>query len=146
MSDYRRRTFIALAAAAMLAAAVPPGAGAQTTPARNRVVYQVSEANPQMWNVALNNVSNMQDALGAGGVQMEVVAYGFGVGMLKADSPVAKRVAETIKRGVRIVACENTMRGMNLSHADMLPDIGYVPSGVVEIMAKQQDGYAYIRP
>ena len=30
--------------------------------------------------------------------------------------------------------------------ADMLPDIGYVPAGVVELMKKQKEGWAYIRP
>jgi intracellular sulfur oxidation DsrE/DsrF family protein len=34
---------------------------------------------------------------------------------------------------------------MKLVPADMLPDIGYVPSGVVEVMKKQQQGWAYIR-
>jgi intracellular sulfur oxidation DsrE/DsrF family protein len=29
---------------------------------------------------------------------------------------------------------------------DMLPNIGYVSAGVVELMKKQKQGYAYIRP
>ena len=32
-----------------------------------------------------------------------------------------------------------------LTPADMQPEIGYVPSGVVEVMKKQQQGWAYIR-
>jgi intracellular sulfur oxidation DsrE/DsrF family protein len=37
------------------------------------------------------------------------------------------------------------MNGMKLTPADMLGEIGYVPSGVVEVMRKQQQGWAYIR-
>ena len=66
--------------------------------------------------------------------------------MLKGDSPVAKGVAEALKTGAKVVACENTMKGQKLGYADMLPNIGYAPSGVVELMRKQQQGYAYIRP
>ena len=33
-----------------------------------------------------------------------------------------------------------------LKKEDMLSTVGYVPSGVVEIMKKQQQGYAYLRP
>jgi intracellular sulfur oxidation DsrE/DsrF family protein len=44
------------------------------------------------------------------------------------------------------VACENTMKAQKLVYADMLPKIGYVPAGVVELMKKQREGYAYIRP
>ena len=29
---------------------------------------------------------------------------------------------------------------------DMLPNLEYVPAGVTEIMKKQQQGWAYIRP
>jgi intracellular sulfur oxidation DsrE/DsrF family protein len=43
-------------------------------------------------------------------------------------------------------ACQNTMRSLKLSPQEMLPEIGYVPSGVVEVMRKQQQGWAYIRP
>jgi intracellular sulfur oxidation DsrE/DsrF family protein len=66
--------------------------------------------------------------------------------MLKAESPVAARIAAGLKGGVQIVACENTLAAQKLTRADMLPDIGYVPAGVVELMKKQQQGYAYIRP
>ena len=38
------------------------------------------------------------------------------------------------------------MKGPGLTYADMLPNIGYVPAGVVELMQKQQQGFAYIRP
>jgi len=37
------------------------------------------------------------------------------------------------------------MRGMKLVPTDMLPAIGYVPSGVVEVMRQQQQGWACIR-
>jgi len=38
------------------------------------------------------------------------------------------------------------MRNQKLGVPDMLPNIGYVSAGVVELMKKQQQGYAYIRP
>ena len=44
-----------------------------------------------------------------------------------------------------VVACQNTMAAFKLTPADMLGEVGYVPSGVVEVMRKQQQGWAYIR-
>ena len=114
--------------------------------AKDKVVYQVSEGDAAKWNLALSNAGNMQSALGADKVDIEIVSYGPGVTLLKSDSPVAARVKEAKGNGIRVVACENTMANMKLTHADMLGDIGYVPSGVVELMRKQQEGYAYIRP
>jgi len=66
--------------------------------------------------------------------------------MLKLDSVVAQRVSEASHGGVKIVACENTMKGQKLARADMLDGIDYVGAGVVELMSRQQQGWAYLRP
>jgi len=113
---------------------------------RNKVVIQVSDADPGKWNLALNNARNLQADLGAANVDIEVVAYGPGIGMLKLDSPVGGRIDEAIAAGVKVVACEITMKGQKLARADMLNGLGYVPAGVVELMSRQQQGWAYIRP
>jgi intracellular sulfur oxidation DsrE/DsrF family protein len=94
----------------------------------------------------LNNARNLQAEFGAANVQIEIVAYGPGIGMLKHDSGVGKRVGDAVASGVRVAACENTMRGQKLAKADMLNGVGYVPAGVVEITQKQQHGWTYLRP
>lgn len=113
---------------------------------KQKVVFQVSDADPKKWALTLNNVKNIQQDLGKGNTDIEVVAYGPGIGMLKLDSEVGTRVAEALGSGVHVVACGNTMTNMKLSKDDMLPNIGYVKAGVVELMKKQQENYAYIRP
>jgi len=139
-----RRTFAASAVALALVAALP--ALAQKPAAKNRVVLQVSDNDPARWNLALNNAGNLQKDLGMDDVEIEVVAYGPGIGMLKSDSPVAARIASALGNGIHVVACENTMAGQKLQKSDMLPAVGYVQSGVVELMKKQQQGWAYLRP
>ncbi len=113
---------------------------------RQKIVIQVSDNDPVKWNLALNNAKNLQDDVGAANVDIEVVAYGPGIGMLKLESPVASRVADAMKAKVKVIACENTMRGQNLTRDDMQSAISYVPAGVTEIMTKQSDGWAYLRP
>jgi intracellular sulfur oxidation DsrE/DsrF family protein len=134
----------ALALTAGLAPLSPAHAQAATT--KNRIVMQVSDNDPAKWNLALNNVRNLQGDLGAGNVEIEVVAYGPGINMLKAESVVGNRIDEALGTGVKVVACENTMRNAKLSKDDMLHGIGYVGAGVVEIMQRQQQGWAYLRP
>jgi len=135
-----------LLASALCSSAGAAGAQGQNATPRNRVVIQVSDGEPAKWNLALNNAGNIQTDLGAANVDIEIVAYGPGIGMLKADSVVGNRVEEAGKAGVKVVACENTMRGQKLTQADMLSGIGYVPAGVVTLMQLQQQGWAYIRP
>lgn len=114
--------------------------------ARHKVIFQVSDNDPRKWNLALNNVKNIQQDLGKDNVDIELVAYGPGLPMLKLESEVAGRIADALGQGVKIIACENTMTNTKTTRADMLPDIGYVKAGVVELMEKQQAGWAYIRP
>ena len=150
-----RRHFIAAAllATAIVSAGIPAVAVAADGPAasrastsRGKVIFQVSDNDAAKWNLALNNAKNVQQDLGAKNVDIEIVAYGPGIGMLKLESPVGDRVGEAIASGVKVVACENTMHAQKITRQDMLSKIGYVKVGVVELMQKQRQGYAYIRP
>jgi len=58
---------------------------AQSTP-KYRVVFQVSDADPAKWQLALGNARNAQIDLGRNNVQIEIVAYGPGLGMLREGS------------------------------------------------------------
>ena len=139
-----RRRFDIAASFVATALAVPQ-AGAQALPA-NKLVMQVSDNDPAKWSLALNNAKNVQADLGAQNVAIEIVAYGPGLAMLRADSVAANRIAEAMGAGVKVVACENTMTNQKIAKDDMLAGIGYVKAGVVEIMQKQQQGWAYLRP
>lgn len=114
--------------------------------AKKKLVIQVSDADPKKWALALNNAANVQEDLGKENVDVELVAYGPGLGMLKLESEIGGGVKKAIENGVKVVACENTMQKQKLTQADMLPNLGYAKAGVVELMNKQAEGYSYIRP
>ncbi len=146
MPTMPRRSFILTGASAALAVALPALSRAQASqPARNKALFQVTDNDPARWNMILSNIENIRAGVGSEGVDVELVAYGPGLVMLRGDSSVKQRIAEALKSGVKVNACQNTMNAMKLAPADMLPEIGYVPSGVVEVMRKQQQGWAYIR-
>ena len=148
MTMFPKRSFL-LAGGALLAAALPLLSRAQSQPVasavKNRALFQVTDNDPARWNMILNNMTNLREGVGGEGAEIELVAFGPGLAMLKADSTVKARIADALKNGVKINACQNTMTGMKLTPADMLPVITYVPAGVVEVMRKQQQGWAYIR-
>lgn len=134
-------TLVALSASLAVSVAAQPASQPKA-----KVVFQVSDGDASKWNLALNNAKNAQQELGADKVQIEIVAYGPGIGMLKADSTASNRVMEAVQSGMKVVACENTMTAQKLTKADMNSSISYVPAGVVELMKRQFEGWAYIRP
>lgn len=140
------RRIILLSAASALAGFANVAGAQSATGRRHKLVLQVSDADPGKWSLALNNAKNVQQEVGAANVDIEIVAYGPGIGMLRLEAPVAGRVLEATQAGIKVVACENTMSNMKLTKADMNAAVGYVPAGVVELMTRQAEGWAYVRP
>lgn len=148
----QRRTLIqTIFIAAIAVLGMTPSAFAQigkvAPPAgKQGVVIQVSDDDPKTWNQALNVIRNIQSAYGKDKVDVELVAFGNGIGILKADSTLANRIDDTVASGTHVYACENTMRGRKLQKDDMNPKISYVPAGVIEIIEKQKAGWSVMRP
>jgi intracellular sulfur oxidation DsrE/DsrF family protein len=113
---------------------------------KHRVVFQVSDNDPAKWNLALNNARNVQADLGKGNVEIEIVAYGPGLAMLKMESPVSARLAQALDLNIGLLACVNTMETTKTPKSDMYGGISYVQAGVTHIMKRQKEGWAYIRP
>ena len=117
--------------------------------AQYKMVIQVSQDDPYVWNLALNNAQNVLNDLGQEKVQIVIVTYGPGLRMLLKDSPVADRIASQDAEGIEFDACHNTMMGMakKLGHLpELVPQAVIVPAGVVRIMQLEHAGFAYIKP
>ena len=93
----------------------------------------------------LENIKNIlldvEDAL------IEVVCHGEGIVLVaKKQAKHSDLVQALMKKGVRFVACENTMKKKSLNKEDLLNGTTTVPSGAVEVIRKQSQGYGYFRP
>lgn len=110
------------------------------------VVIQVSEADPAKWEMALINARNVRKAYGDKPMDVEIVAYGPGLKMFLSNSPVASQLDAARKNGVKLLACGNTMNMTQTARDALSTAVDVVPSGIVEIMERQQDGHAYVRP
>lgn len=152
--QHKKNVWSNLAVAALFAMAMIPATtfaademGAhQAQTGKLKVIFQMSDADPKKWALLLNNAKNVQDEVGKDNSMLEIVAYGPGIGMLKFESEVGARVKAAVESGIKVVACENTMKAQKMTKDDMLPEIGYVKAGVVELARKQAEGYSYIRP
>jgi hypothetical protein len=145
------------ALAAVLAAAAFSAPSAHAADAKpHRVAFHVDQNDPALMNLVLNNVTNLMEYYHDKGekVQIEVVAYGPGLNMLREDtSPVKDRI-KTIKGAsspsqVAFSACGNTQKGMEKKEGHAIPIIAQatvVPAGVVRLTELQELGWTYIRP
>ena len=144
MSLRKIASFLAVGLAVV--AFAPTASLAQSAKDQYKVVLQVSDADPAKWNLALNNANNIQHDLGKDNVQIEIVAYGPGLAMLKGESKVSGRLAQALDNSIGLLACENTLRNTKTTKEQMYNGISYVDAGVVHIMKRQREGWAYVRP
>ena len=169
MISSRLNRFVFLAAAAALAGLLAAsGAEAQTTvkqaaqakvtktapAAMHKVAIQVNQNDKAVMDLALNNAKNILDYYKEKGetVAIEIVTYGPGLHMLRADtSPVKERIAPMSLENPNLafIACGNTQANQAKAEGKpvmLISEAKVMPSGVVRLMELQKQGYAYIRP
>ncbi len=115
----------------------------------HKVVIQVSTGDEAIQTIALNNAINLQNAFGMDNVQIEVVAYGPGLGLLTRGSALRERVESLAMQQVGFSACSNTMKGIEKKTGKkpaLSEGVQVVPGGVAHIVQLQEQGYQYIRP
>ncbi len=125
------------------------GAGESRADRDLKAVVHVNFAQTTHQAQGLKNVENiLKTAADQGiGAEIEVVCHADGIRLVhREQSELAAQVAALAAQGVRFVACQNTMQQRSMTEADLLPNVGTVPSGAFEVVRKQQDGFAYFKP
>jgi uncharacterized protein len=137
----KRRSFLLLAVCLMVC--MSNGSFAQTK--THRVLFALLSGDASDWQVTIGNINNLIKGLAPDEVEIEVVAYSQGLGLVKNGSSMAKEVAELQEKHVKFVACQNAMRMQHVEAKDLLPGVGMVPAGIVEVVTKQEQGWTYIK-
>ena len=78
---------------------------------------------------------------------MEVVCYGPGLMMLVSDKTNVSKEMEELQKSntVTFAACANTMRRLKVEKSQLVPFAKIVPVAMLELSARQQDGWSYIK-
>ena len=123
-------------------------AAVSQTPAKSkhRIVFQLNEESGPAWNSLPLHVNNTMKAFAEdGGAQVEVVFFGPGLLMLTKNSTAFEdRLKQLAESGVKLYACQNAMKNRNVKTEDLFPFADQVPSGIAEIVRKQETGWSYI--
>ena len=142
---------LVLAAGLGLAGGGLPGAHAaagavSSAHGKYRLVIQVTENDPRTWNLALNNAMAFQRNVGDGNSQIEIVAIGPGLNMLKSESKATARIEQALDQSIDVVACGETMHAMKLTRDDLIGGVRVVPGGLIELANREREGWIYYRP
>ena len=111
----------------------------------HQVVMQLNSADTAVWSSMLGNIRNFQKVW-PGNVKIEVVVHGKALNFLVASkSHLVADVEAMTKLGVVFNACENTMNKYGIKKEMLIPSVSSVPSGVAELVLKQEEGWSYLK-
>ncbi|MGB3944342.1 MAG: DsrE family protein [Methanothrix sp.] len=97
-------------------------------------------------SLALNNVANLLSDLGEDETEVEVVANSEGTRALSKAGPFVERIGELAGRGTRFVVCARSLAALGMRQEEFVDDVEVVPSGTGELVKRQTEGWAYVRP
>jgi len=111
---------------------------------KHKIVIQFNDADSVSQVRALMQAENIRKVWDD--AEIEVVCLGGGLDLLTTkNSKVRARITEWAGKGVAFVACNNTMTVRGIKKEDLISEAVVIPSAVVELAMKQEDGWSYFR-
>ncbi len=109
-----------------------------------RALFHIHEEEKAV--AAISNMKNILDDLGEDDVQVELLLNGPAVKISKEDSQHKNRLRYLAKRGAVIKVCLNSLNGFDIKEKELIEEAEIVPAGVSELVVKQDEGWAYVKP
>lgn len=108
-----------------------------------KLVLHVSQR--ERWSVAVGNSINLKKA-----DESAVGEIVLNAGAVTLFADTQEDVLEQIKilrdLGIEIKVCRNALKGNEIPEENLPEGIEVVPAGIVELIERQNEGYAYVSP
>ncbi|MFY7839943.1 MAG: DsrE family protein [Lacibacter sp.] len=112
--------------------------------AQEKIVWEISSADTAHQRILFRQINNVLTA--APDTKIEVVFHGFAIfAVLKDTGYFHEQIKAAHKKGVVIAACNNSLKSRNISKDRVIPEATIVPVSILEIAAKQREGWSYIK-
>lgn len=112
--------------------------------AKHKIIIQFNDADSVSQSRVVMQVENIRKVWAD--AQVEVVCLSGGLDLLTTkSSKYSKMVAEWTQKGVVFAACNNTMAIRKINKEDLLPQAVVIPSAVIQLAARQEEGWSYFR-
>jgi len=117
--------------------------------AEHHLVLQLSDDDAKKQSLVISVANNLLKFYGPDRIAIEVVTFGPGIALVRADSPNRQYVDSLVAQGVKFDVCMNTVNTIKreTGHAPPLnPNAKPVETGVAEILTLTENGYTLVRP
>jgi len=112
---------------------------------KHKIVFQFVSGDTLSQHSLVNNLKNLREGWPKAAV--EVVFHGNGIFMVMGEkTKYAKELEDfAVKKDIKLVVCENTMKQKKIVKSQLLPFVSTVPMAIAEIVVKQEQGWTYLK-
>jgi intracellular sulfur oxidation DsrE/DsrF family protein len=110
------------------------------------VLYVINESGSKIKSIIGNITNVLKDPRLEGKLFIELLAFGDGIEMLLKANNYEELLKPLIDKGVVLVQCINTLTGRGISREELYPFVHYVPSANGEMILRQYEGWAIVKP
>lgn len=113
-----------------------------------KAVFHVDQNEEPILNLALNNVSNLLNAIPGKDHDLVLIFNGPAARLVTRGSieVLLDRVRDLKARGVRFQVCKNAMERFEIPKEELVEECEIIPAGIVALIDFQNDGFSYIKP
>lgn len=113
-----------------------------------KAVFHVDQNDEAVFNLALTNIVNFLAKVPPEKSDIVLVVNGPGVKLLPSEKITVfiDKINQLAESGVRMQACGNALKAMDIRPDALNEHWAVIPAGVVQVIQLQHEGYAYVKP
>lgn len=110
----------------------------------SRVLFHVNTGEAALQQAALRNIANLYKEMPT--TSIELVIQGAALSLVMQNTPLQPELLALQDKHLDIAVCENTMNAREVTLEQLISGVRTVPSAVGELVRRQEEGFAYIKP
>lgn len=112
-----------------------------------KAIYQLDSKEPAVIEKAIRNIKNvLEDPRLKGKLHLELIAFSGGTDAYLKGSPYEDDLKKLVEQGVIVAQCENTLKERKIPRSRLYDFIALVPTGNGELIIRQAQGWAIVKP
>lgn len=110
-------------------------------------IFQLDESDTNRISKTIRNIKNaLSDSRFQSGLTIELIAFSGGTDAYLKGSKFENDLIDLVRKGVIVAQCHNTLIERNINPDSLYNFIAIVPSGVGELILRQAEGWAIVKP
>lgn len=121
--------------------------GAKSSRSGYNSIFQLDTNDSNIIKKTFRNIENaLNDPRLKGKLHVELVMFSGGTDVNLKSSGYEEDLKRLIAKGVTVAQCNNSLREKNLNRNDIYDFLAVVPSGAGEIILRESEGWAVVKP